>query len=355
MGVPADRKQASNPIVLDALKGLPVSRPPFWFMRQAGRYLPEYREIRQRTGGFLEMCYDPDLAAEVTLQPIRRFGMDAAILFSDILVIPHALGCKVWFEDNEGPRLLRVGTDIETDQLGFDNFETHLAPVYAAIKSIRRELASATALIGFAGMPWTLASYMIEGRSSKDWQAARLFARRFPDRFQGLIDLLTEAVILHLSRQIAAGAQLVQLFDSWAGALGPDELRRWSIEPCRRIVNALREQYPATPILAFPRGIGMSYPAFAEQTGVDGVSLDTTVSPGIARARFETQPSVCLQGNLDPVALAIGGDLMIDEARKIVEAWHGRRFIFNLGHGVLPITNPDEMERLCRYLQSSSI
>ncbi len=298
------------------------------------------------------MCYDPGFATEITLQPIRRFDMDAAILFSDILVVPHALGCNVWFEENEGPRLNRLDNEVKLEELGFETFDKHLSPVYDAVRQIRGSLPKQTALIGFSGLPWTLASYMIEGRGSKEWRDARLFAIQQPSRFQALIDLLTDAIVRHLKNQIEAGAQIVQLFDSWAGVLSPSELQKWSIVPTNLIVEKLQEHYRDVPIIAFPRGIGLSYRTFAQQTGVDALSLDTTVDPRLSREIFDDHPDLCLQGNLDPVALACGGDAMLSGARRIIDAWQGRRFIFNLGHGVLPITDPREMEKLCRYLHS---
>jgi uroporphyrinogen decarboxylase len=306
-------------------------------MRQAGRYLPEYRALRHRAGDFLELCYSPELAAEATLQPVRRFRFDAAILFSDILVVPDALGRPVSFEQGAGPRLEPVLDDAAIDELRRDRLLEHLAPVYAAIGQVRRSLPAETALIGFAGAPWTLAAYMIEGGASSEFYVARAFALKQPDTFARLIALLSEAIMAHLEAQIEAGADVVQLFDSWAGILPEPEFDRWCQAPVARIVTRLKARHPEVPVIAFPRGAGVRYQTFVRAVPVDGVSLDTTVSLAWARHAL---PKVCLQGNLDPAALLAGGAIACREARRIIEAMGERPFVFNLGHGVLPQTDP---------------
>jgi len=336
-------------LLVAALRRRSVARPPLWLMRQAGRYLPEYRALRQRAGDFLELCYNPELAAEATLQPVRRFGFDAAILFSDILVIPDALGCPVAFEQGAGPRLEPVRDETAVDRLRRDRLLEHLAPVYEAIRVVRRSLPAETALIGFAGAPWTLAAYMIEGGSSSEFYAARAFALRRPDIFAKLITVLIEAVVEHLAAQIAAGADVVQLFDSWAGILPEPEFERWCQAPARAIVTRLNARHPEVPIIAFPRGAGVRYRSYAQAVPVDGLSLDTTVSLAWAR---EALPDVCLQGNLDPAALLAGGVVACREARRIVAALGERPFVFNLGHGVLPQTDPAAVAALVDYVRS---
>jgi uroporphyrinogen decarboxylase len=337
--------------LLRALDGHVAARPPIWLMRQAGRYLPEYRAIRSRVRGFLDLCYTPDLAVEVTLQPIRRFGLDAAILFSDILVVPHALGAEVGFVEGEGPRLEPIRTAAAVEKLGTARFDERLAPVHAALRGILPELPADVALIGFAGAPWTLAAYMVEGRGSKDFLEPRAMARREPALFQTLIDKLTAAVVRFLRTQAEAGAEVVQLFDSWAGVLPPAEFRRWCIETAREIVAALRASHPRLKVICFPRGAGAGYGEFAARVRPHGLGLDTTVDPAWAAARL-TADGACLQGNLDPVALLAGGDAMLAEADGILAAMAGRPLIFNLGHGVLPPTDPDEVGRLVDHLRS---
>jgi uroporphyrinogen decarboxylase len=339
-------------LLVEALKNAPVARPPIWLMRQAGRYLPEYRALRRQAASFLEFCYTPELAAEATLQPVQRYGLDAAILFSDILVIPDALGCRVWFEDGSGPKLepvrdvaamerLRAGIDLE-----------RLAPVYAALRQVRESLPSGTALIGFAGAPWTLAAYMVEGGSAPDFYTARAFALRQPEAFARLVDLLSAAVFEHLAAQIDAGADVVQLFDSWAGILPEPEFARWCELPAAHIVGRLKARYPEVPIIAFPRGAGISYQRFVRAVPVDGISLDTAVSLAWAR---EALPGVCLQGNLDPAALVAGGEIACKAARRIIDTLGERPFVFNLGHGVLPQTDPGAVGALVDYVKSARL
>ena len=336
-------------LLVDALKNEPVVRPPIWLMRQAGRYLPEYRALRRKSATFLEFCRTPELAAEATLQPVRRYGLDAAILFSDILVIPDALGCRVWFEDGAGPKLEAVRDVAAIGRLRAEVDLERLAPAYEAIRQVRQSLPAGTALIGFAGAPWTLAAYMVEGGSAPEFPTARVFALRQPAAFARLIDLLSEAVLEHLAAQIAAGADAVQLFDSWAGILPEPEFVRWCEIPARRIVARLKARYPAVPVIAFPRGAGMSYQRFVRAVPVDGISLDTAVSLAWAR---EALPGVCLQGNLDPAALVAGGEVACTGARRIIETLGDRPFVFNLGHGVLPQTDPRAVGALVEYVQS---
>lgn len=343
---------ATRKPLLAALAGEKGGRPPVWLMRQAGRYLPEYRAVRGRAGSFLDLCYNPELAVEVTLQPIRRYGFDAAILFSDILVVPDALGQTVRFVEGEGPQLDPVRDHTALDRLGLDRLHEHLAPVYAVLRRLAAELPPEVTLIGFAGAPWTLAAYMVEGAGSKEFWVARRLARQEPRLFERLIELLTEAVTRYLEAQIEAGAEVVQLFDSWAGVLPETERQRWCVEPTRRIVQALRERHPTVPVIAFPRGIGAGYAAFATSVPVQGLSLDTTVPVEWAARTLRADPTLCLQGNLDPAALLADERTLLAEVRRIVEAYGERPFIFNLGHGVSLETPPEAVAKLVAYLKS---
>ncbi|MGB1547724.1 MAG: uroporphyrinogen decarboxylase [Alphaproteobacteria bacterium] len=323
--------------------------PPVWLMRQAGRYLPEYREVRHRAGSFLDLCYIPELAVEVTLQPIRRFGLDAAIVFSDILLVPHALGQEVSFVEGEGPRLEPLRRDEDLERLKPEDVEARLAPVYETIATLRRELPPEIALIGFAGAPWTLAAYMIEGKTSRDFAKAKSLAREKPEFFASLVGLLVEAVSGHLVRQVQAGADVVQVFDSWAGLLSPREFQHLVLGPTQAIVQKLKEAVPETPVIGFPRGVDRLYKDYAEKTGVDGVSIDTNVSPEWAAA--ELQGRVCVQGNLDPAALVEGGNRMREETMRILKALRNGPFVFNLGHGVVPETSPEHVSELLALLR----
>ncbi len=339
----------TDSLVLRALRCQPVARPPIWLMRQAGRYLPEYRALRARAGSFLDLCYTPELAVEITLQPVRRFGMDAAILFSDILVVADALGCPVTFVEGIGPKLQPVRSAADCARLRPGDLAGKLAPVYATLRALRRELPVGTALIGFAGAPWTVAAYMVEGEGSKEFYAARAFAWRDAAGFAGLIELLTEATIEHLRAQIEAGADVLQLFDSWAGVLPESEFRRWCQQPVERIVRALKAEHPEVPVIAFPRGAGSHLRSFATAVPVDGLSLDTSVPVAELRRAL---PELCLQGNLDPVALLAGGAAALEEASRIVAALASGPFIFNLGHGVLPDTDPEAVAALVKHVKS---
>ena len=335
--------------LLRALRRETLCPPPIWLMRQAGRYLPEYRALRQRCGSFLDLCYAPELAAEATLQPIRRFGLDAAIIFSDILVIPHALGQPVSFEAGEGPRLEPLRSPADLVRLARQGMCERLAPVYAALRLVAAALDERTALIGFAGAPWTLATYMVEGGSSRDFVAVKTWVQTDPDGFQRLIDLLVEAVIEHLAAQVAAGAEAVQLFESWAGALSASEFERWAIAPARRIVTGLHQRGVGVPMIGFPRAAGAGYAAYARDSGVDAIGLDSAVP--FARARA-LQQSVVVQGNLDPALLLAGGAAMRTAARAILEELGRGPLVFNLGHGVLPETPPEHVAELVALVRA---
>ncbi len=341
--------------LLAVLSGHRVDPPPVWLMRQAGRYLEEYREIRKRTRDFLELCYTPDLAVEVTLQPLRRFALDAAILFSDILVVPHALGAEIEFVEGEGPCVRPVRDASDLARLDLAHLHERLAPVYETVRRLRSAVPEKVALIGFAGAPWTLAAYLVEGRGSKEFLEPRLLARRDPNLFARMIDLLTEAVTEFLSAQVEAGAEALQLFDSWAGVLPEAELRRWCLDPARRIVSILRRRHPEVPIILFPRGVGASLKLFASEGGAQALSLDTSVPMAWAAAEVYGPGCTALQGNLDPVALLGPEPDLLAEARSILRAGASRPHIFNLGHGVLPMTAPERVQALVRYLKSGDV
>jgi uroporphyrinogen decarboxylase len=313
-------------------------------MRQAGRYLPEYRAIREQAGSFLALCFDPQSAAEVTLQPIRRFGFDVAILFSDILVVPHALGQRVTFEDGEGPRLDALADPPALSRLHREIDHARLEPVYEAIGRVKEALTPSVALLGFCGAPWTLATYMIAGMGTVDQLPARRFAYQFPDAFAQLIDALVEASASYLIRQFAAGVDAVQVFDTWAGVLPAGEFRRWCIEPTARIVTAVRKQVPDARIIGFPRGAATELGPYLDAVSVDAIGIDWTVELGFARDCI--QPRKPLQGNLDPLALSIGGAALDRSVDAILEAFSPAPFIFNLGHGVLPDTPIAHVEQL---------
>ena len=335
---------SSNQALIRALRGATVSPPPVWLMRQAGRYLPEYREVRRAAGNFLDLCYTPDLATEVTLQPIRRFGLDAAILFSDILVVPDGLGQEVTFREGEGPCLEPVRTDGDLVRLAGTLDTDRLAPVYETVGRLRQTLPADVALLGFAGAPWTVATYMVEGGSSRDFAAVKRWAYGDAESFGGLVSRLVDATADHLAAQIRAGADAVQIFDSWAGVLSAPAFERWVIEPTRRIVARLRDAAPEIPIIGFPRGAGALYVRYGRETGVDAVSLDTTVSA--AWAAEAVQPTMPVQGNLDPQLLVVGGDAMRAEVEGICRHLAAGPFVFNLGHGIVPDTPPDHVAQL---------
>jgi len=331
--------------LLRALAGETLPTPPIWMMRQAGRYLPEYRATRAEAGDFLSLCYNPDLATEVTLQPIRRYGFDGAILFADILLVPQALGADLWFVTGEGPRLSTI-----TDSAGLaalrpaaDIHET-LGPIYQTLRNLSGALPPEVALIGFAGAPWTVATYMIAGRGTKDQGPAHALKSQDRATFEGLIDLVTDATIEYLSAQIDAGAEVVKLFDSWAGSLGAADFEAYALGPAKRIIAALKERHPDTPVIAFPRGAGAAYEGFARATGADCVALDDGVSPEWAARHVQSDG--CVQGNLASSHMVTGGDALVSETRRIVEAFSGGPHIFNLGHGITPDADPDNVQRM---------
>ncbi|HXF52911.1 MAG TPA: uroporphyrinogen decarboxylase [Hyphomicrobiaceae bacterium] len=319
--------------------------PPIWLMRQAGRYLPEYREVRARAGSFLDLCYSPELAAEVTLQPVRRFGFDAAILFSDILVVAHALGQRVEFRDGEGPRLEPIRSARELRRLDPQGVGQRFGPVFEAVGRVRERLPSGVGLIGFCGGPWTVASYMVAGQGSSDQADARLWAYRDPAGFQSLIDLLTETSIGYLSGQVAAGAGVVQIFDSWAGSLPQSEFERWVVAPTARLMAGLKARHPMVPVIGFPRGASVYGHRYVSATGVDGIGCDTATPIAVLRRLLGDRPTV-IQGNLDPVALVAGGRALRDGVEGVLEEARGLPFIFNLGHGILPQTPPEHVAEL---------
>ncbi len=333
-----------------AVGGETVRPPPVWLMRQAGRYLPEYREIRRAAGDFLTLCYTPDLAAEATLQPVRRFGLDAAIVFSDILVVPHALGQGVSFEDGRGPVLDAIRTSGQLEALDKARLGERLSPVYAAVKRVSSALSGAVSLIGFAGAPWTVASYMVEGGSSRDFAAVKGWAFSDEAGFGELIDLLVDATSEHLVAQIDAGADVVQIFDTWAGVLPEAHFVRWCVEPVREIVSRIRDRRPGTLVIGFPRGAGVGYGTYVKATGVDAVGIDSSV-PLLWAAR-DLQSVCAVQGNLDPVSLLVGGNAMIAASRDIVSVLGGGPLVFNLGHGVLKTTPPENVSALVAAVRS---
>ena len=341
----------------EVLKGHKPDHIPFWFMRQAGRYLPEYREVRAKTGSFLDLAYNPSMAAEVTLQPIRRYGMDAAIIFSDILVIPHALGQSLDFVQGEGPKLDPIRSSEDLSRLNFSRFETVLSPVYEALGNVKTGLQTeghgGTSLIGFCGAPWTVACYMVEGGGSKEFINVKKFAYSDPIGFAQMIDMLVEASAAYLINQINAGAEAVQIFDSWAGALDSQSFRKWVINPTKQIVDLVRDVHPDVPIIGFPRCAGHNYLSYVQDTGVSAVSIDTSVDTKWAGRVL--QPLVPVQGNLDPICLLTGGDALIMAAEKIIGDLSGGNFVFNLGHGINKDTPPEHVEQLVNFIREHKI
>ena len=333
----------SQKTILRALAGETLPTPPIWMMRQAGRYLPEYRATRAEAGDFLSLCYNSELAAEVTLQPIRRYGFDASILFADILLLPQALGADLWFVTGEGPRLSTITTQAEFDKLvGPDDVHDHLAPIYETVKILSKELPRETTLIGFAGAPWTVATYMIAGKGTPDQAPAHKLREENPEVFRAIIDRLTDATIEYLSMQIQAGAEVVKLFDSWAGSLKGDAFTEFALKPAKRIIAELKARHPDTPIIAFPREAGDGYIGFAKATGADCVALDNSVSA--AWAAEHVQKDGCVQGNLASRHMVTGGQDLIDETREIVKAFSNGPHIFNLGHGITPDADPENVQ-----------
>jgi len=322
-------------------------------MRQAGRYLPEYREVRTKAGGFLDLCYTPALAAEVTLQPIRRFGFDAAILFADILLVPEALGQPLRFAEGEGPLLDPITSSADLKRLQPSATRPKYALVAETVARLRQDLPKETALIGFCGAPWTVATYMVEGRGSKDQAAARLWAYRDRDGFQQLVDILVETSIDYLRQQVQAGADVLQIFDTWAGSLPDDAFDRWVVEPTKRIVEGVKSAHPDVPIIGFPRGASGSALWYVSETGVDGIGCDTAMPPYMMAEAFDEE-TVVVQGNLDPLLLVAGGEALQERTEEILERMEGKRFVFNLGHGIVPQTPPENVARLVEIVRGGT-
>ena len=333
--------------LLAVLRGERRDPPPLWLMRQAGRYLPEYRALRAQKGGFLDLAYDPATAAEITLQPLRRFAFDGAILFSDILIVPHAIGQELSFVAGEGPRLAPPLSDATLD--GLEPVMERLGPIWATVRRVKAALAPETTFLGFAGSPWTVATYMVAGQGSREQAEARTLAYLDPGRFDAIIRRIEMVTLDYLSGQIEAGVDAVQLFDSWSGSLAPAEFERWVIAPTVRLVEGLRTRHPGVPIIGFPKGAGGKLAAYARETGVDAVGLDETVDP--AWASRELPPNLPVQGNLDPLALIAGGDTLRDAAQRILDAFADRPHIFNLGHGIQQTTPIAHVEQLVGWVK----
>lgn len=337
--------------ILRALKGEVLPTPPVWMMRQAGRYLPEYRATRAKAGDFLSLCYNPELAAEVTLQPIRRYGFDAAILFADILLLPQALGADLWFVTGEGPRLSTI-----TGAEGFarlktkDDIHETLNPVYETVSILSEELPKETTLIGFAGAPWTVATYMIAGRGTKDQGPAHALKAEDRETFVKIIDLLTVSTIEYLSKQVEAGAEVVKIFDSWAGSLKGQDFEDFAVEPARKIIAEMKARFPGLPVIAFPREAGEGYIGFHEKTGADCVALDNSITPEWGAEHV--QVSGCVQGNLASSHMVTGGQALIDETRHVVKAFSKGPHIFNLGHGITPDADPENVALMVETIRN---
>jgi len=347
----ASAKHPSGRTLVEVLSGEAAWPPPVWLMRQAGRYLPEYRKVRASVSGFLELCYTPSLAAEVTLQPIRRYGFDAAILFSDILVVPDALGQQVRFVEGEGPRLDPITDDRGLARLDPAATGSKLARVYETVQLLRQDLPPEVTLIGFCGAPWTVATYMVGGQGSSDQAAARSFAYRDREAFGRLIDIVTETSIAYLDGQVRAGADVLQIFDSWSGNLPDGEFDAWVVAPTRRIAAELKRRHPHVPIIGFPRGAGGNAASYVTATQVEGLGCDTAMPLRHMRALADGA-NVAVQGNLDPLLLAAGGPLLEARTREILAAMRGAPFIFNLGHGIIPQTPPEHVARLVEIIRS---
>ncbi len=344
---------AENKKILRALAGEVLETPPIWMMRQAGRYLPEYRATRAEAGDFLSLCYNSELAAEVTLQPIRRFGFDAAILFADILLLPQALGADLWFVTGEGPRLSTLTKSAEFDALKpVSAIHKTLDPVYETVRILSKELPAETTLIGFAGAPWTVATYMIAGRGTPDQAPAHALKRQERELFERLIDLLTDATIEYLSAQIDAGAEVVKLFDSWAGSLRGDDFKHYALAPARRITQVLKQRHPQVPVIAFPREAGDNYIGFAKATGADCVAIDNSVTPEWAASHVQVDG--CVQGNLKSSHMVTGGQELIDDTRRIVKALGKGPHIFNLGHGITPDADPENVKLMIETVREGA-
>lgn len=333
---------STNKLFIQTLKGTPSDRVPFWFMRQAGRYLPEYMKLRKEAGSFLDLCYNPEFATEVTLQPLRRFNMDAAILFSDILVVPHALGQYLAFKTGEGPVLTPIDNLEKYKTLSMEGFHEHLRPVYETVSNLSKKLPEHVALIGFAGAPWTVATYMVNGKGSKDQAETRLMAYQDRETFEKIIDLLVQSTSEYLIRQVEHGAEALQIFDSWSGTLPADEFIKWCIEPMQKIVKNIRAVHPDIPIIGFPKGAGAKIRNYVNKTKVDGVSIDTSTSTSWVRNVI--QPLCTVQGNLDPLLLVSGGAALEKAVYHILDHLKEGPHIFNLGHGIVPQTPPENVK-----------
>ena len=329
-------------LLLDTLRGHKPAKPPMWLMRQAGRYLPEYRELRAEKGGFLDLVYDSEAAAEITIQPLRRFGFDGAILFSDILIVPHAMGQGLEFLAGEGPKL--SPPLLEANLTEFAPKPERFDPVYETVRLCRQQIGENITMLGFAGSPWTVATYMVNGEGSRDQHATRELAYTDPERLESIIDAIVETSITYLRGQIDAGAEAVQLFDSWAGSLAPDQFERWVIAPNAAITAAIKQSHPDTPVIGFPKGAGAKLAQYARETGVDAIGLDETVDP--VWANEELPQGMPVQGNLDPLMLMAGGKAMSDRIEFIIEAFADRPHIFNLGHGIGQFTPIEHVEQL---------
>jgi uroporphyrinogen decarboxylase len=337
---------ADKPL-LSVLRGKRCDPPPMWLMRQAGRYLPEYRALRETKGGFLDMAYDPETAAEITLQPLRRFPFDAAILFSDILIVPHAIGQELSFVAGEGPRLAPPLADVPLE--GLQPVLERLKPIWATVERVKAQLSPQTTFLGFAGSPWTVATYMVAGQGSREQAEARALAYRDPGKFEAIVRRIEAVTLDYLSGQVKAGVDAIQLFDSWAGSLAPSEFERWVIAPTARIAEAFRARHPETPIIGFPKGAGGKLRAYAGETAVDAIGLDETVDP--AWANRELPQGLPVQGNLDPLALIAGGEALATAVKRILDAFAGRPHIFNLGHGIQQTTPIAHVERLVQLVK----
>jgi len=349
---PAAKTKQSSKRLLQVLGGEAQSPPPIWLMRQAGRYLAEYRAVREEAGGFLNLCYTPRLAAKVTLQPIRRYGFDAAILFSDILVVPDALGQRVAFREGEGPSLEPITSERELSRLDPGQTGETFSKVFETVSRVREALPQGTALIGFCGAPWTVATYMVAGEGSSDQAAARLWAYRDRAGFSKLIDILVDTSIEYLDGQVRAGADVLQIFDSWASNLPEDEFEAWVVAPTTRIVKQIKARHPGIPIIGFPRGAGENATRYVETTGVDGIGCDT--AEPLSAMRALGQSGVSVQGNLDPLLLVAGGEAMERRVSEILADMRGLPFIFNLGHGIVPQTPPENVARLIALVRGQA-
>lgn len=336
--------------LLDTLQGANLARRPIWLMRQAGRYLPEYRELRAERGGFLALVYDTDAAAEVTVQPVRRFGFDGAILFSDILIVPYAMGQDLQFLAGEGPHLSPKLVDAALNSL--TAVPERLAPIYETVAKVKAQLGPETTLLGFAGSPWTVATYMVAGEGSRDHHDTRAMAYRDPQAFQAIIDAITDVTIEYLSGQVEAGAEGLQLFDSWAGSLAPAQFERWVIAPNAKIAAEMQRRYPHVPVIGFPKGAGEKLAAYARETGVNAVGVDETIDP--LWAARELPAGMPVQGNLDPLLLLSGGAELETHTIRVLEAFADRPHVFNLGHGIGQFTPIEHVEQLLKIVRGWS-